>query len=222
MKLTEYVIDSKQRKIGTTGKFAFDFRTRNESLDECYLEFFRTFNMQYNINQYNNSFTMTYSSVGYNITLTPGYYSSGTQLAAELKTELDSCGSGLIFTVAYSTINSIITISTTQVVVLTIPQTGINRLIGFNLTNYTGLSTYTGDSQTNLIYTDYLMLQLPQLNIITAIPMNATSTGMLFYQNSFNNLMRSKAFNVSYTDVILQDQYGNDWTTDFVMQLGMK
>jgi len=154
----------------------------------------------YNINIYTNILIINYNSIDYTLTLTRGNYNS-TTLINEIISKLSDQGITDI-TITISSITGILTFTRAGSLDFTINSTGtINKILGFELnTNYTSISgILTAPFPLNLL--GILKLKIASyelqtenydssvkgnLNILSTIPIEAGSFGLILYDNIAN------------------------------------
>lgn len=155
----------------------------------------------YNINVYNNILIITYDSIDYTLTLIRGNYNS-TTLINEIISKLSAQGITDI-TIAISSITGILTFTRAGTLNFTINSTGtLNKVLGFELnTNYTStLGILIAPYPLNLL--GILKLKIASyelqtsnydssvegnLNILSVLPIEAGSFGLIIYDNIANN-----------------------------------
>ena len=155
----------------------------------------------YNINVYNNILIITYNSTQYTLTLTRGNYNS-TTLINEIISKLSAQGITDI-TIAISSITGILTFTRAGSLDFTIDSKGtINKVLVFELnTSYTStLGILIAPYPLNLL--GILKLKIASyelqtsnydssvegnLNILSVLPIEAGSFGLILYDNIANN-----------------------------------
>ena len=219
--MTNYEINSKNLVNGSITRFQFSFGRTLVKPKSFIIHNFSTFNLQYNVNQYNNSFSIVVGATTYAATIPQGYYQSANSLASAIQTNLNSLGTGLTFSCSVATLTGLMTISAGSAFSIIVTTLENQRLIGFakNAT-YSAAITYTAPSVVNLVYSYFLNFKAYQMNVSTIIPIDSVATSMILFQPRQKlNLMKETPSNSNYTNVELTDEWDRPWNFDYYMQI---
>jgi len=219
--MTNYEINSKKLLNGIISRFQFSFGRTLINPKTFIIHNFSTFNLQYNVNQYNNSFSVIVGANTYVATIAQGFYQSATSLATAIQTNLNSLGTGLTFVVSVTTLTGLMTISAGSAFSLVISSDENQRLMGFSKNgNYTANISYTAPSVVNLVYSYFFNFKAHQMNVSTIIPIDSVSTSMILYQpRQPLNLLKESVGKTNYTVVELTDEWDRPWNFDYYMQI---
>lgn len=192
MTIKNLLVNSKYRNSGTPSNFSYQLLVAISNPKKVALENIQIYNTAYTINNYNNKLYWTDgASVAHTSTLTNGNYTA-TSLADHIQDLLNADDTGAdTYLVKFSDITGKITISNSGTnFSLTLGTNTTNSCaytIGFDDTNKTGASSYTGDFVVNLntkyytVHTDLLNTnnthQSDQINTIIAIVPNNVNFG---------------------------------------------
>lgn len=154
-------------KLGTTYKDIYSIELISAILPKS----------NYVINSYNNTIIFNEGGSDITVSIESGNYTISTLLST-IKSAMDTAGS-LTYTLSNNTLNNKITISATGTFSLLFdggeenyydgetrtiyPENSIAPVLGFSRSDYTGLSSYTGENMYNLLGENYVLLYIKDL-----------------------------------------------------------
>jgi len=152
MTTTTYItIDSRKRASGNTCDVVYFLDRTLQGIQGLKLSNMQFYNTIYNINQYNNtiafSVTSSTTTTPYSLTLAPGNYVV-SKFTAALENLMNGSLSG--FTVTYSNITGLITISNSNSFLLNFPTSTMYVVLGFLPQQYAATTSITVPYALNL------------------------------------------------------------------------
>jgi hypothetical protein len=187
----------------------------------------------YPVNSSNNTVVFSVNSilgVTYTATITAGNY-TGTTFAAALQTALNAAGSGVVFTVAYSSTTFKITITCGGVdeILIRAPSFGttFNNISGFRTTLVGFQNSVTGDSVVNLAGTSLLKLYVNfstdsvssdnSNNLLAVIPVSVSPFSYIFYNEEITTIpviVSCRDTDLNNMRIMLLDDNNEIWNLD--------
>jgi hypothetical protein len=220
MNRTLFTIDSSKRVSGTAGDFEYNFGCTLGTISKLNIISFDSTLLAYNINSYNNRINITYLGTTYTATIVSGIYSSYTTVGTALKFALDNCGAGLVFSVTLDPITTKTTITTSAIFTMTILSDETSKLLGFVKGTYSGALTYTGSNNFNIIYNDYIVVNLNQLGTSSRFRINVLPGNVFMWNSNYRvNVALSARSGLISTKVNTVDQWGRPVSDDFTMMI---
>lgn len=173
----------------------------------------------YNINVYNNVLTIDYNGTPYTLTLTRGNYNA-TNLITEITTQFLNAGITVIITISSITGTIQITVSSGILILLSSGST-IYKVLGLEIgTNYT--APFTALYPLNLLGTLRLRIcsyelvtynldssNMTSLNCLASIPIEASTFGVILYDNITNIKTRLNNPQLDGFDILILDDDSN-------------
>ena len=173
----------------------------------------------YNINVYNNVLAIDYNGTPYTLTLTRGNYNA-TNLITELTTQFLNNGITVIITISSITGTIQITVSSGTLQILSSGST-IYKVLGLEIgTNYT--APFTALYPLNLLGTLRLRIcsyelvtynldssNMTSLNCLASIPIEASTFGIILYDNITNIKTRLNNPQLDGFDILILDDDSN-------------
>jgi len=152
MTTTTYItIDSRKRASSNTCDAVYFLERTLQGIQGLKLSNMQFYNTIYNINQYNNliafNITSGTTTTPYSLTLAPGNYVV-SKFTAALQTLMNGSSSG--FTVTYSNITGLITISNSNLFLLNFSASTMYVVLGFLPQQYTATTSITAPYALNL------------------------------------------------------------------------
>jgi hypothetical protein len=152
----------------------------------------------YNVNSSNNKFDFN-DGVARTVTITPSNYTA-TTLASALQTGLNASGTGLTFTVTYSTATYKFTVAATGGFSMpfatgTNHTTSICLVLGFTATDHGSAASQVSDNAADLIGEPYIYLKCTSIT--------GVNEGILSSNSNDTGVLARIPVNVNFGDVIL-------------------
>ena len=182
-------------------------------------------NVVYPINRFNNNLYFSEDDAGsFTATLTPNGY-TGTQLAAELKTQLEAAGAGT-YTVTYDTQSKKMTIAVAGAVAAFQFLTGVNNAygeLGYELTSASDAdaASYTSDYPINISGSAYVDVVTnfsthnhsvsTTSNVFARVPLADSFGSVVLYEPHTDDSLFVNATEIGFFNMHLRDDKGNVW-----------